>query len=125
VRQVYPADLALSRRPYERWLDAYPFTEHRRLQRSALRVEPWRHTTRGGLSGVRRQAWKRLGIPLGWCAPRQSLALAVRNEADNRLLIAEYMTAGEADESVCVAAIEGMNECASVECRVSNRESRR
>ena len=109
LRQVYPADLALERRPYERWLELYPFVEHRRLRRSTVRTDAWRHATRAGLGGIRRRAWKRLGVPLGWCAPRRSVALAARDQASNRLLIAEYMTAGEMDDAVCAGALGAMS----------------
>jgi hypothetical protein len=114
LRQVYPADLALSRRPYERWLALYPFTEHRRLRRSSVRSDPWSDAGRARLRGVRRRAWKRLAAPLGWCAPRRSTALAVTDESSNRLLIAEHMSADEPDESLCAEAVAAMNRDARV-----------
>jgi hypothetical protein len=110
LRQVYPGELALGRRSSEKWLEVYPFKEHRRLRRATLQVEPWRCTMRPGLAGMRRVAWKRLPAPLGWCAPRRTGALAVHDEALNRLLIAEHMINGAPDESLCESAIRKMNE---------------
>lgn len=109
LRQVYPGELALGRRSCEKWLESYPFNEHRRLRRSNLKVEPWRAATRSSLSGLRRVGWKRLPSPLGWCAPRKTCALAVHDEDLNRLLIAEHMTPGDPDQSLCDVAIQGMN----------------
>lgn len=109
VRQVYPGELALGRRSPESWLESYPFKEHRRIRRSDLKVEPWQCKARPALAGVRRMAWKRLPAPLGWCAPRQTCALAVHDETLNRLLIAEYMTQGEPDKSLVDTAIRRMN----------------
>ena len=119
LRQIYPGDLALRRRPFEQWLARYPFKEHRRLRRATVDVQPWRHEERSELTGVRRRAWKRLGVPLGWCAPRRSAALAVHDKRLNRLLIVEHMTRDEPDGSVCSRAIGQMNRGLD-ECRMSN-----
>jgi len=61
------------------------------------------------LNGVRRVGCKRLGMPLGWCAPRWSCAMAVQDSAKNRLLMVEHQSADRADETLCVQAIERMN----------------
>ncbi len=70
VRQVYPGDLALRRRTTERWLEAYPFKEHRRLRKASSQIEDWTHERRPELTGIRRRGRKRLGIPLGWMMPQ-------------------------------------------------------
>jgi hypothetical protein len=110
LRQVYPGDLALGRRSFERWLGAYPFKEHRRLRPRGLTIEPWPATARAELTGLRRRGRKRLGVPLGGLAPRWTYAVAAHDRDLNRLLIAEHLTVTEPDEAVCVAAIERMNQ---------------
>ena len=109
MRQVYPGGLALSRRPVEKWLDLYPFKEHRKVRRSTRNVCQWKHEERSDLSGTMRSAWKRLPAPLGWCSPRYSRALAVHDQNLNRLLIVEHMAKGDPGESVCAEAVEMMN----------------
>ncbi|HAS81476.1 MAG TPA: hypothetical protein DCS43_02050 [Verrucomicrobia bacterium] len=109
LRQVYPGDLALGRRPFERWLQSSPFKEHRRLRRRSVTITPWNHASGSLLNGVRRVGCKRLGMPLGWCAPRWSCAMAVQDSAKNRLLMVEHQSADRADETLCVQAIERMN----------------
>ncbi len=110
LRQVYPGDLALDRRPFERWLQSTPFKEHRRLRRRSVELSPWNHASGSLLNGVRRQGCKRLGMPLGWCAPRWSCAMAVQDGTRNRLLMVEHQSADRADEALCVQAIERMNQ---------------
>lgn len=109
LRQVYPGDLALSRRSFERWLEATPFFEHRRPRRRATRFEPWRSASRTGLSGVERRTAKKLKWPLGWCAPRHAVAVAAHDPGLNRLLIAELASAVVPDVAVCERAIAAMN----------------
>jgi len=118
LRQVYPGELALERRPHEKWLESYPFKEHRRLRRGTVRTREWKHASRRELGGVQRLAWKRLPAPLGWCAPRRIRAMAVHDASLNRLLLVEHMAKGEPDEKTCVAAIESMN----AECGTRNAE---
>lgn len=110
VRQVYPGDLALERRSFERWMDIYPFTEHRRLRRSETTTQPWRLGARQELTGFRRLGRKRLGFPLGVMSPRWSCALAAHDRRLNRLLIAEHMASDQTDGVVCDAAVVRMNE---------------
>lgn len=109
LRQVYPGELALRRRSAEAWLTSYPFKVHRRLRSETARTRPWRHGRRQGLKGVERHGWNRLPVPLGWCAPRETRALAVHDRELNRLLVAEHMARGKAERSVCVEAVEAMN----------------
>lgn len=121
LRQVYPGDLALGRRPFERWLDACPFKEYRRLRRTGATIEPWQHRTRTELAGVRRAGRKRLPWPLGGVSPRWSSALAVHDRRLNRLLIAEHVTAGEPEQALGDRAVGLMN-VANAACGTRNSE---
>ncbi|MFU8780972.1 MAG: hypothetical protein ACNA71_08100 [Kiritimatiellia bacterium] len=110
LRQIYPGDLALKRRPFERWLDMRPFKEHRRLRRRAARTDAWSDREHRHLTGIVRHGRKQLGMPLGWCSPRWTCALAVHDANLNRLLIAEHLSAGAADQRMCERAIVRMNQ---------------
>lgn len=81
VRQVYPAGLALQRRTLPGWLRDRPFKESRRI-----RVSEEQAADDGRLLWT---GWKRLPFPLGWIFPQQWEALIVRDEAADRLLMAE------------------------------------
>lgn len=109
LRQVYPGELALQRRSFERWLEVYPFKEHRRLHQPSLEVEPWSAGSGRELAGIRRSGRKQLGIPLGMVNPRWTEALAVMDSSLNRLLIAELMTRDRSDATICRTAILQMN----------------
>ena len=109
LRQVYPAELALQRRHMEKWLECYPFKQHRRLRRRTLKTDPWQCPQRPDLAGLQRSVWKRLPSPLGAWAPRQSLALAAHDRGLDRLLIVEHMARQAPDPATAAAAIEGMN----------------
>jgi hypothetical protein len=110
LRQVYPGDLALERRPAERWLAAYPFIEHRRLRKSSTTIVPWRHGSRREWSGTRRSGRKRLGFPLGFIAPRWTDAVAVHDQSLGRLLIVEHQSVDRPDGGVCDRAVLQMNQ---------------
>lgn len=109
LRQIYPGELALGRRSFEEWLASYPFKEHRRLRKTELTKEPWQSASRRELIGFKRHGRKRLGFPLGFCAPRWTDALAVHDQRLDRLLIAEHMSTAEPDGSICQTAIVRMN----------------
>lgn len=109
VRQVYPGDLALKRRSWEKWLNVAPFKEHRRLRPRSMQARTWRHPGKPDLSGMVRRGWKRIPAPLGWYAPRSTAALGVHDQQRNRLLIAEHAARGQAQESMCCTLIDGMN----------------
>jgi hypothetical protein len=119
LRQVYPGDLALGRRPFENWIEAYPFQNHRRWRRKGATTGNWTHAPRPELSGCRRLGWKRLPWPLGWAAPRATCALAVQDRQLNRLLIAEHAAAGAADPALVATAIAQMNPRAGRDTDVS------
>jgi hypothetical protein len=109
VRQVYPGDLALTRRPFERWIDMRPFKEHRRLRKRSVQTQAWQNEDRKGLSGIVRKGRKRLGVPLGWCSPRSSCAVAAHDQDLNRLLVVEHLSSHDADRSMCEAVVSKMN----------------
>lgn len=110
VRQVYPGELALQRRPFERWLDMSPFKQHRRLRKRGATVEAWQPSKRPELEGIRRVGYKRLGFPLGFVRPRHSQAVIVFDESLNRVLIVEHMTAGETDSRLAEQTLLNMND---------------
>jgi len=109
LRQVYPADLALSRRGLEAWLDHPPFREQRRFRRLG-EPQPWQATSFGRtLEGVLRRGKKSLPAPLGPLGRRRSVA-AVACDADlERLLLAEYDDPKDADAGVLAEEIGHMN----------------
>lgn len=109
LRQVYPGDLALARRDYERWLEAYPFNEHRSLRKSSVTTSTWHDPHHADLTGLRRRGRKRIPVPLGGIAPRWNHALAVHDQTLNRLLIAEHNSRDVPDDAVCERAISQMN----------------
>jgi hypothetical protein len=93
MRQVYPADTALGRRPLERWLNSWPFKEHRRFVSnvgSSSGVADWRADLPAGTcEGRRREGWKRLAWPMHRAGARCSLGAGVVDSRLNRLLLAE------------------------------------
>ncbi|MFH1732772.1 MAG: hypothetical protein ABIF82_14130 [Planctomycetota bacterium] len=110
LRQVYPAETALARRKIERWIEMWPFKEHRRYRKAELK-EVWRARSFGRmLEGIKQPGRKRLPLPLGFCAPRATLAVAVVDTELDRLLIAEHdAPARAADEEMLATAIARMN----------------
>ena len=104
LRQVYPAGMAVSRRPLERWLQSPPFTERRRPPKGTPAA--WAGS---GLEGIMRQGRRRLPSPLGWCNPRYATAIAAVDATRDRLLIAERVTPRAHDAGLVVSCIESMN----------------
>lgn len=109
LRQVYPGDLALERRSFERWLDTNPFPRSRQWRTKETTTTAWSHPARPEWTGCRREGWHRLAWPLGWVAPRAGVALAVQDRRANRLLIAEHAAPGRADAALCATALARMN----------------
>lgn len=110
LRQVYPGKLALSRRSFDRWLEANPFLERRRLRKSSVTTEPWRHATHEGMTGTRRRGRKCIGFPLGFIRPLWTDACAVHDQVMDRLLIAEHLSPNDRDASVSETAVLQMNQ---------------
>ncbi len=109
LRQVYPAELALGRRNLERWVKVRPFKEHRKYRLSGL-VERYSVNSFGRtLEGIRQWGRKRLPIPLGFCAPRVALSIAVQDQRLDRLLLAEHDAPSRSDEIMLATAVGRMN----------------
>jgi hypothetical protein len=109
--QVYPADLALSRRPMGFWLWNWPW-ETNALRRFRARGEdrPWRVATEEGeMAGLLRRGRKRLRWPLGFLAPRRVVCGAVVDPRLGRILRGAVQSPAEPEESVLQAAVLGMN----------------
>jgi hypothetical protein len=108
LRQVYPAQLALSRRTLARWLEAtVQAGSHRRLVADA----PQPYETASGsrtLRGVWQRGWKRLSFPLGRVAARASVAAAVHDATGDLLLIAELDARGACSDEVLRTALLSM-----------------
>jgi len=109
VRQVYPAELALARRPLAKWLRFQVFKEHR-VFRPDAEPEPWSVTLDGrSVEGVRRIGRKALPFPLGFLGPRRSRAAVLHDTELDRLLIAEHDSTGADDDRPLTAALTAMN----------------
>jgi hypothetical protein len=109
LRQVYPSGLALSRRELGKWLAHPPFREHRR-PRPAGECEEWTAESFGRrLAGVIRGGRKALPWPLGFVAPRRTVAAAVEDPDLERLLIVEYDAPDDAPSRLAAEAVAAMN----------------
>jgi len=109
--QVYPADLALSRRPLGFWLRSWPW-EQKALRRFRPLGEdrPWRVQRRGGeLAGLLRAGRKAVRWPLGFLAPRRVLSAAAVDLSAGRILRGELQSPAEPGEPILARAIGDMN----------------
>lgn len=113
LRQIYPAALALNRRPLEDWLGTGPFKERRRYRADAP-AEPLRlDEADRALEGVIRRGWKRIAFPLGWLLARRNIAAALHDTEDERLLIAEHdAPRADLDDTVARETLVRMNRTA-------------
>ena len=109
VRQVYPAKLALRRRPLKQWLLDRPFKEHRQFLPERDDEVFILNTDDGELKGLCRTGSKRLPCPLGRVAALQSTSAIVCEEPRNRLLFAEHDAPGNTDQQAVINAIRGMD----------------
>jgi hypothetical protein len=109
VRQVYPAELALSRRKIERWLVNRPFKEQRRF-RKLEDPRPWTVDSFGRtLEGMIVRGRKRLAFPFGRIRPRFSSAAAVRDPDLDRILMVEYDQPADDGEALIRRLLGRMN----------------
>lgn len=109
VRQIYPGELALGRRSYEKWLNTYPYKRYRRLRMKTAVVQEWSSRERSSLQGIRREGWMRIPPPLGACSPRRVQAMAVLDDRLNRLLLVEYASRNVAEARLVEEIMNGMN----------------
>jgi len=81
VRQVYPASLALERRPMAGWLKDRVFNEQRRLRQETEQKQNdvW----------LKRKGRKPLPFPLSWLRPRRYESVIDRDRQLDRLMIVE------------------------------------
>jgi hypothetical protein len=106
VRQVYPAELALSRRPLARWLELWPFRGHRRFE---VQEPPTPCDVRRNgrtVPALMLAGRKRLPWPLGRLAPLETFALACHDEQAARVLLALHDAPDDADRDMlekCIA----------------------
>ncbi|MBN1675583.1 MAG: hypothetical protein JXR37_31365 [Kiritimatiellae bacterium] len=109
LRQVYPASLALARRDMKKWLRDAPFKEHR-AHRPAGEPEAWRlDCPARELSGLKRDGWKRLPFPMGWCRPRFAVTAVIEDRELDRLLLAECSARRPQDDKLLGELLAGMN----------------
>ena len=90
VRQVYPSDLALARRPLEKWLSSTSFKERRFFTPSG---DAWEWEVEIGgrdLRGLMVTGDKRLPWPIGRITAKVTAAAVLHDEETGRLLLAEY-----------------------------------
>jgi len=107
LRQVYPGELALSRRTPRRWLDASPFPSRRRRLRGA--EGPWSDAS-GRLAGLCLPGRHLIPFPLQKLRPRESAAILAHDRDLDRLLIAEAAAPAAAPaRTLAEQAIRGMN----------------
>ncbi len=90
VRQVYPASLALQRRKLENWMRSFPQKEHRQFK-PYNGTEQWKvESFERDIAGLICRGQKKLPFPLGFCAPRFTIAAISHDTQLDRLLIVEY-----------------------------------
>jgi hypothetical protein len=112
VRQIYPAELALSRRKLERWLVNRPFREQRRFQ-TLGEARSWTVDSFGRtLEGMIVCGRKRLAFPFARIRPRFSTAAAVRDPDLDRILLAEHDQPADEGDSVLRTVLGRMNRSA-------------
>ena len=109
--QVYPADLAISRRPLGFWLRNWPWERKTLRPHRALGEDrPWRvELESGAMSGLLRAGRKRVRWPLGFLAPRRVLSAAVVDASAGRILRAEVQSPRAPEESILAQAVRDMN----------------
>jgi hypothetical protein len=84
LRQVYPAELALTRRPIEKWFENPPFHERRKFKEEDTRGKS------AGKREFRAEGWKLIPLPLGFVRPRRCRRIAVVDDSSDRIFLTEY-----------------------------------
>jgi hypothetical protein len=107
LRQVYPGELALSRRTMRRWLEASPFPSRRRQSRG--HGAPWADAT-GRISGMVIPGRRLVPFPFHWARPRETSTIIAHDRELDRLLMAECSAdAAAPGQAMAEKAIHGMN----------------
>ncbi|HBC88455.1 MAG TPA: hypothetical protein DCZ94_16020 [Lentisphaeria bacterium] len=102
LRQVYPAELALSRRALEKWFENSPFSERRRFSEA-----------KDGCRSVGKKdftvdGWKLVPFPLGFIRPRRCSRIAVVDDASDRIFLTEYEYGKRDSGEIAQVAVKGM-----------------
>lgn len=109
LRQVYPANLALSRAGMEAWASDLPF---KRLGRRLERFQA-EEKTLGGMKGLRRVGTRRIPPPLSFLLNHHVVDLIAHDEGRNRLLIASREGRHPVDENALEGLLVRMNRLAA------------
>ena len=107
VRQVYPAELALTRRTMKEWLNHPPFKTRRKLRQG--KDTEWKPEIKNIAEGIMRSGRKCIAFPLQWLFPKGYKALIAKDSELDRLLIAEKVTSGVPDFEELEECIRSMN----------------
>ncbi len=109
LRQVYPADLALSRRGLKDWVNTAAFLQRRKYRLKRVVTDWVLETDDGCMEGVICFGQKRLAFPLGRLALRHTAGAVVHDQTRGRLLIAEHDARQPVDELLLKVALARMN----------------
>ena len=109
LRQVYPASIALSRRPLDKWMQTRAFKEYRRYRQISpverTEIECFgRRLEASRCTGVKQARW-----PLSAIAPRETITFAAKDIDMDRILIVELDSRKRPDERVVREAFASMN----------------
>jgi hypothetical protein len=109
LRQIYPIQLALNRQTLEQWLERGPIKDYHKFKPSGP-TQSWeiRHNGKSW-QGIKRTGYKRLAFPLGNWRAKYSQAAIVNDMALDRLLLCEYDSLQETDDSRLKEMITSMN----------------
>jgi len=93
VRQIYPAELALQRRPLRQWVEISPFETRRRLRRAVSSPHGLSFAGAAGTGGsceiVVLRGESRIPWPFGFIRPRKYVGAGVLDPDADRIFVAE------------------------------------
>lgn len=109
LRQVYPASIALVRRPLETWMQTRAFKEYRRYRQ----IGPVEHAEvecfSRRIEAIKCAGAKQARWPLHAISPRETITFAAKDAELDRILIVEHDSPKRPDESVVHQAFASMN----------------
>ena len=108
VRQVYPAELALSRRSMEQWLENPVFRTRRKFHIDA--DTKYRFAEKRFDRALLRKGKLRVAFPLAWLKPLCYDAMIAVDSNLDRLYIAEVVSKSETDSSLLEEIVLKMND---------------